>query len=99
MEDIIDPDQTCDTPGRKLIHSLNILNDIWDITKDPIEARGRLILLSIDQEKAFNKLEHAHIQQSLETLKFGSNFRKWIDILYKDIKSQLCINDLLTETF
>ena len=99
MEDIIDPDQTCGTPGRKLIHSLNILNDIWDITNDPIEARGSLILLSIDQEKAFDKLEYAHIQQSLKTLKFGSSFRKWIDILYKDIKSQLCINGLLTEIF
>ena len=43
MEDIIDPDQTCGTPGRKLIHSLNILNDIWDITNYPIEARGKLL--------------------------------------------------------
>ena len=99
MPKIIHPDQTCGTPGRKITHSLNILNDIWDIVNDPIQPRGKLIFLSIDQEKAFDKIEHNHILKSLQHLNFGPMFKDWIKIMYNNIKSQLCINGLITDPF
>ena len=72
---------------------------MWNTrTNDPIEERGKLIFLSIDQEKAFEKTEHAHIQ-SLEILNFCKSFKKWITILYTDIKSQLYINGHPTDVF
>ena len=99
MTEFIDQDQTCGIPGRKIIHSLSVLNDIWDIINDPKQARGKLIYLTIDQEKVFDKIEHQHISTCFENLNFGQNFRKWVKIEYTNIKSQLCIDGHVTETF
>jgi len=53
LEFIVDPDQTCSVPGRKISSNLHTLRDILDY----IDRTGETgILVSLDQEKAFDRV-------------------------------------------
>ena len=49
-------------------------------------------LLSLDQEKAFDKVDWSFLIKVLRKLGLSDNFIKWITILYKNINSKLFIN-------
>ena len=51
LEFIVDPDQPCSVPGRKITSNLHILRDVLDYI-DRTNETG--ILISLDQEKAFD---------------------------------------------
>ena len=53
LEFIVDPDQTCSVPGRKITSNLHILGDVLDHI-DRTNETG--ILISLDQEKAFDRV-------------------------------------------
>ena len=78
MHKIIEDDQTCGIPGRSITNALDTLNHIWEITNDPKGHRGGLAYIVLDQEKAFDKIEHRLIYSILEELNFESNFIRWI---------------------
>jgi hypothetical protein len=58
---------------------------------------GAMVL--IDQEKAFDRIEHNFIQKTLEKFGFGKNFRKWTEILYRNITAKVQVNGTVTEQF
>ena len=41
-----------------------------------------LLILSVDQSKAFDRVSHKFVIQTLETLGFGSFFVSWVKLLY-----------------
>ena len=45
------------------------------------------LMMCIDFEKAFDSLSWKFLDKTLELFNFGSNFRRWINILNTDIKS------------
>ena len=97
MEKIINEDQTCGVPGTSIQNNNDILNYIWNITNDPAGNKKGLSYLCIDQEKAFDRIEPNYIMKVLKTLNFGKGFNTWIEILYKEITSQVMINGVLTK--
>ncbi len=56
-------------------------------------------LLSLDQEKAFDRVDNKYIFNTLSAFGFGEQFISWIQILYTDVCSMLKINGTLTRTF
>ena len=74
-------------------NALNIENIIKYIEENENEA----VILSLDQEKAFDRVEHNYLFKVLEKYNFPKNFINFIKILYKDVKSKVQVNGMFTE--
>jgi len=96
MATIIHVDQTFCIPKRSIFDNLFLVRDIITISK-----RNKLDigLLSLDQEKAFYRVDHQYLFKTLEAFGFGPYFVSCIKLLYSDIHSMLKINGSLTRSF
>ncbi len=56
-------------------------------------------IISLDFEKAFDRVEHGFLFDVLKSFGFGENFMKWIRILYKDAITKIKCNGFLTQCF
>ena len=56
-------------------------------------------ILSLDQEKAFDRMEISFLMKVLERMGFGPSFRNWIGLLYTDVHSAVSVNGFLMEFF
>lgn len=56
-------------------------------------------LISVDQEKAFDRVEHSYLWNVFEAFSFSSNFISMIKALYCDVESMLKINGDLCSPF
>ena len=93
LPSIISNDQTCIT-GRNIASNLHSLNDIVKYANSRnIEAA----ILFLDQEKAFDRVDHQFLIKTLKHLNFGDYFISWIEIILKDITSRIKINGFLTD--
>ena len=92
---IINSDQTC-APGRNIALNTYTLNDV---IKYANSKNIQAAILFIDQEKAFDRVDHSFLIKTLEHLNFGNSFVTWIKILMKNVTSQVKINGFLTEPF
>ena len=91
---IVDPDQTCSVPGRSISSNLALLRD----TLDFIERTGETgILVSLDQEKAFDRVNRSFLMNLLEHFGFGPSFCSWIFTLYNGAYMRILVNDFLSE--
>ena len=57
------------------------------------------LLLCLDFEKAFGSVDNGFMMKVLTAFGCGSDFCKWIETLYKNIKSTVCINGKLAKWF
>ena len=90
---IIHHNQKC-VPGRNISDNLHAVNELIQyINKE--EKHGALIFL--DQEKAFDRVDHQFIFKTLGAFGLGKNFIKWVKVLYKDIQSMVKVNGFLTD--
>ena len=71
LEFIIDPDQPCSVPGRKITSNLHILRDVLDYI-DRTNETG--ILISLDQEKAFDRVNRTFLLNLLSLSVFVHPF-------------------------
>ena len=92
--DTTDSDQTCSVPGRTISSNLHILRDIFDYI-DCTKETG--ILVNLDQEKAFDRVNRTFLQNLLKKYGFGSDFRQWICTLYKGANMRIIVNGFLTD--
>ncbi|KAI2646955.1 putative 149 kDa protein [Labeo rohita] len=56
-------------------------------------------LISLDQEKAFDRVEHYYLWKTLQAFGFSSDFIGYIKVLYNDIESVLRVNGGLCAPF
>ena len=56
-------------------------------------------VLSLDQEKAFDRVDWQFLQKVLEHMHFGPSFRAWVRILYTTLYSRILINGTLGGPF
>ena len=57
------------------------------------------LVISIDQEKAFDRVEHRYLWQMLQVFGFSPGLKAMIQTLYSDIESVLKINGGLSFPF
>lgn len=91
---VVHPDQTCGVPGRSGSWNLALVRDIISWVEQRQLSLG---ILSLDQEKAFDRVSHAFLMSVLEQLRFGPIFRAWIRLLYTRVKSRIGVNGFYSE--
>ena len=93
---LINQDQTGFLKGRYIGQNIVTILDIIHHTEvQEIPA----LLISIDFEKAFDKLEWSFMFKCLEYFGFPNYIKQWVKILYTDIKSSVTNNGWHSEYF
>lgn len=79
LPEVINEDQTCGIPERAIFENLFRLRDM---TYTATTKNTDLILINIDQEKAFDRINRQFLQKVLTKMNFGPSFKRWIETLY-----------------
>ena len=94
LTSIVGEDQTCSVPGRTIFDNLALFRDTLDYINLTDETG---ILVSLDQEKAFDRVDQSFLSNVLQKFGFGSLFFRWISILYQDSVMQILVNGFVTD--
>ena len=81
-------DQTCGVPGRNSLESVRLLKNVVFHAN---QNRKAAAIISLDQEKAFDRVEWGYLSCVLQTMNFGQSFQKWVFLLYSNIFSCILI--------
>ena len=96
MPDVIGEDQSCGVTRRNIQDNLMIIRDaIYYINNEDREGA----ILSIDQEKAFDRIEWKYMFGILNKVGIPQGLINWINILYSDPSSSVIVNNFITEPF
>ena len=96
MGDIIHPSQTGFMKGRYIGQNIMKILNLMEFCD---RNRNSAVILSLDFEKAFDKIEWSSLQKTLEMFGFGENFRRMVQILYTDIFSCTSNNGFWSDWF
>lgn len=94
LHSITDSDQTCSVPGQSIFSNVHLIQDILDYIEQTDEMA---ILVSLDQEKAFDRVNRSFLTDLLRHLGFGPIFCTWIETFYKGAYMQIILNGHLTD--
>ena len=93
---LVHQDQTCGIPRRSIFENLFLIRDTIDyVHYKNIPA----VIISLDQEKAFDRVKHAFLQRVLSQFNFGPDFTCWIAVIYIDISSVVINNGWVSLSF
>ena len=93
---VVEKDQTCGVPGRFIGENVAFLRDVVDYAT---MSGAPVAVLSLDQEKAFDRVEWSFMRQTLQAMGFGGSFISWVDLFYHDVRSAVNVNGYLSEPF
>ena len=93
LDSVIDPDQTCSVPGRSIVSNLQLIRDTLDCIDRTAETG---ILASLNQEKAFNRVNRSFLLTFLHHLGFGPSFSNCIRTLYSGANVRVIVNSFLS---
>ena len=96
LEKIISPQQSAYIKGRSIMNNTKTICDVIAYT-DKKKISG--LLACIDFEKAFDSLDHRALKDILKQFGFTIKFIEMIEIVFKDIKTQILLNGNLLDTF
>ena len=87
-------DQTCSVPGQSTVSNLTLLLDTLSYLSRTNETG---ILVSLDQEKAFDGVDRSFLLKLLDHLGFGPGFCQWIATLYTGVVIRIIVNGYLSD--
>ncbi|CAM5166276.1 unnamed protein product, partial [Natator depressus] len=94
LADVIHPDQTYTVPGCSIFDNLFLVRDLLELGhRDSLS----LALLSLDQEKAFDRVDHGYLLGTLQAFGFGPQFVSFLRVLYASAECLVRLNWTLTE--
>jgi len=93
---VVDKDQACGVPGRFIGENVAFLRDVVDYAN---LSNVPVAILSLDQEKAFDRLEWSFIRETLQSMGFGTSFVNWVDLFYCNVRSSVNVNGYLSQPF
>ncbi|KAK3530736.1 hypothetical protein QTP70_000758 [Hemibagrus guttatus] len=96
MEQLIHQDQMYCVPDRSIFDNVYLVRDILHVSRLLGLKTG---LIFLDQEKAFDRVEHEYLWKVLETFGFNPGFIGMIRVLYCEIESVLKVNGGLCAPF
>ena len=94
LEHVVHLDQTCSVPGRSIFYKVVLLRDVFDYIQKTDEPA---ILVSLDQEKAFDRANHPFLMELLLAYRLGPDFRRWVSTFYKGAFTQIILYDWPTD--
>ena len=93
---VVAEDQTCGVPGRFIGDSVSLLRDVAHFTS----ASGSVVaILSLDREKAFDRIDWSFLRSTLICMGFGPSFISWVDLFYAGVQSAVKVNGFVTPFF
>lgn len=96
LPNIIHKDQVGFIKGRTSTDNMRrLLHLLWMNKSNP----QPVVALSLDAQKAFDRVEWAFLFETLSRFGFGSNFRRWIGILYSAPKAAVITNGVISQFF
>ena len=94
---IIHPDQTGFIKGR---HSSNNTRRLFNLLEySTSQKQPPTIIVSLDAEKAFDKVNWSFLTSTLQTFGFGESFINWIHILHSSPTATVLTNGLTSQPF
>ena len=97
LPSIISPNQTGFIKKRLSFFNIRRLLNIMQ-NADPNQPLPEVIV-SLDAEKAFDRVEWGYLFQCLERFKFGPKFISWLKLLYKSPMSSVRTNNMDSQYF
>ncbi|KAJ3587841.1 hypothetical protein NHX12_011436 [Muraenolepis orangiensis] len=96
VEQVIHRDQTYCVPGRSMVDNVHLIRDVLEVSSSLDINTG---LISLDQEKAFDRVEHSFLWKVMGKFGFSAGFIAKIKVLYNNIESVLKFNGGLCAPF
>ena len=96
LSSVVHADQTCSVPGRSIFSNLFLVRDIIRYTN---EKRIKGYILTIDQEKAFDRVDRKLLFKTLQKMNFGEKIIQWLKIIYDKPTAAVYVNGHIAETF
>ncbi|CAM2097660.1 unnamed protein product [Caretta caretta] len=94
ISDVIHPDQTYTVPGRTILDNLYLVRDLLELgCRDGLS----FALLSLDQEKVFDRVDHGYLLSTLRPFGFGPQFVGFLQVLYTSAECLIRLNWTLTK--
>ncbi|CAM2097208.1 unnamed protein product [Caretta caretta] len=94
LADVIHPDQTYTIPDRSVFDNLFMVRDLLELgRRDGLS----FALLSLDQKKAFDRVDHGYFLSTLQAFAFGPQFVGFLRVLYASAECLVKLNWTLTE--
>jgi hypothetical protein len=93
---IIHRDQAGFMKGRKIEDQVKQLKHLLNYA-DAFEVNG--IVVALDQEKAYDKVDHEYLLTVLERMRLPAKFGNLVKVLYTDAKTQVMVNGELSKPF
>ena len=93
---VVEKDQTCGVPGRYIGENVALLRDVvyYSTSFDSPVA-----ILSLDQEKTFDRVDWDFMRSTLSTMGFGPSFISWVNLFYNRVQSAVNVNGYLSPFF
>lgn len=96
IKNVIKPDQTGFIQNR---HGTNNVRKTLNLQSIAVKSKKNAMLLSLDAEKAFDRVDWLFLEQTLIEMGFGEKFVEWFNILYKESKSRIRVNGQCSKFF
>ena len=93
---VVSADQTCGVPGRFIGENVALLRDVVSLAS---EQNLPVAILSLDQEKAFDRVEWSFLFDTLFITGFGPDFISWIRLFYSLPQSSVLVNGYQSQFF
>ncbi|CAM5161140.1 unnamed protein product [Natator depressus] len=94
LADVVHPDQTYTVPGHTIFDNLYLARDLLELGwRDGLS----FTLLSLDQEKAFDRVDHGYLLSTLRAFGFRPQFVGFLQVLYASAECLVRLNWTLTE--
>ena len=93
---VVAPDQSCGVPGRYIGENVSFLRDVVHFASS---SDVPVAILSLDQEKAFDRVDWSFLRRTLCHMGFGPDFVHWVDVLYGGVQSAVNVNGYLSSFF
>ena len=89
---IIHYTQTC-VKGRKIDTTIHTVRDLIQLAE---QKNLNAAFIFLDQEKAFDRVNHSFLFKVMEKFNIGDNFINWVRLIYQNAKTRILINGHLT---
>ena len=93
---VVHTDQTCGVPGRFIGENVAFLRDVVAFAT---ETNSPVAVLSLDQEKAFDRVDWPFMRSVLSSMGFGPCFVQWVNLFHTGVQSCVNVNGYLSSFF
>ena len=93
---IVAKDQTCGVPGRFIGENVAIVRDVVSFAS---RTGVPLAILSLNQEKAFDRVDWGLMHAALGRMGFKYSFLRWVSPFYSQVQSAVIVNGHLSRFF